>query len=192
MVFSGYDGDGHAIYVPYDIPTLVLASAVHDDLDRFPLEFEGEWKITRATGAARLETWTLECVNTAGTDWTVYSSITQPAPKETDPDQDPWPHATTDDWYTSIGGEVTFAIDGGSKPFAKGDRFTFTTTGVTHVSAAVTIVDGQISEGPIAVIDAEPLSAGRRTRSPLTGAVRGNPRVSLSPSGGTSVTGPLR
>ncbi|MCH8253297.1 MAG: PKD domain-containing protein, partial [Planctomycetes bacterium] len=138
------------------------------------------WLITRQGGGARLETWTIELVDIqtdAVQDWLVTSSLTQPRPRPDDPDQDPWPHLFTDPitgegTYTSIGGEVTFTLtnctpdnadevcpdQGAPREFALGDTWVFTTTGRTAVSKPVWVVDGQISEAPIAVILAKPLT----------------------------------
>ncbi len=115
------------------------------------------------TTKARSETWVVTCINTAGTEWTVYSSLTQREPEN--PIPGPFPHAftcprtgTCTTPYTSIGGEVTFSIREGTIPFTEGDSFNFTTTGITAPSAAVEIIEGQITLGPRAVIVAAPLT----------------------------------
>lgn len=112
---------------------------------------------------ARSETWVATCINPAGTEWVVYSSLTQREPE--DPIPGPFPHAFTCPSsgacatpYTSIGGEVRFTIRAGSVPFTEGDSFNFTTTGLTAPSAAVEIIEGKISRGPRAVIVAAPLT----------------------------------
>ncbi len=116
-----------------------------------------------STATARSETWVVTCIDTAGTEWVVYSSLTQPEPDTLIPG--PFPHAFTcpengpcTTPYTSIHGEVTFEIREGSVPFTKDDSFNFTTTGLTAPSAAVEIVEGKISRGPRAVIVADPLT----------------------------------
>lgn len=136
---------------------------------------------------ARSETWTIECINAAGSEWRVHSSLTQPEPS--DPTADPFVHAFTcprnhpifpscDPFeYTSIGGEVRFVIREGEIPFTQGDRFAFTTTGITAVSRAVVIQDGRVSSDPIAVIEADPLSG----QAPLSVAF--DARDSVEPNG---------
>ncbi len=123
---------------------------------------------------ARSETWT---VIFNGQKWSVHSTLTQPILNDQDPDADAYPKATTGTQYTSMGGEVKFRITAGSIPFAEGDSFTFTTTGITAVSRAVTITAGETSEDPIAVIHASPLSG----RPPLTVDFDG--RDSVDPNG---------
>jgi PKD repeat protein len=107
---------------------------------------------------ARLETWTAVCIDPQTEEWRVNGTLTQPVFDYNDPNQDPYELAFTSVPYTSIGGEVTFTITSGSVPFVLGDRFLFSTTGITDVSHAVTIRDGQIGEEPIAIIHAAPLA----------------------------------
>ncbi len=128
-------------------------------------------------GEARLETWTAVCIDDAGQEWRVNSSLAQPAPPKGSPGQDPYPHAFTGTPYTSVDGAVSFTIIHGAVPFTTGDTLTFTTTGITAVSDAVMIVDGQISEDPTAVIRACPL----RGLAPLT--VMFDARGSFDPNG---------
>lgn len=106
---------------------------------------------------ARLETWMVTCIDN-GQTWRVNSTLSQPVVNEDDPDTDPYPKATTRVMYTSAGGEVMFTVGLGAVPYERGDTFTFTTTGITAVSRAVTITAGRISEDPIALIHALPLS----------------------------------
>lgn len=135
------------------------------------------WLITRAPRDARSESWVVQCINTAGTEWRVFSSLTQPQPPEGAPNQDPYPHAVTGQQYTSVNGAVKFTINAGATPFAIGDRFVFLTTGISAISNAVTIVGGVISENPVAVIEAAPLSGN----PPLT--VHFDGRNSFDPDG---------
>ena len=136
-------------------PVIELESAVDRGVSLTEVD---EWQVTSTPSAtARFETWYVTCVNAAGTDWQVFSSLTQPEPADTDPNQDPYAHATTGVQYTSLGGEVKFTITEGTTPFALGDTFVFSTTGMTEVSKAVTVMNGQVSEGPTAVIFAQPL-----------------------------------
>ncbi len=140
-------------------------------------------------GKARSETWVAECVDSVNGRWVVRSSLTQPVP---DGDvsaslcNEQLPAtcanrarcATTGTQYTSCDGEVKFTIAAGGGALGKGavgDTFTFTTTGLTAPSAAVTLTSGQISENPTAIIDASPLSGlppltvtfdARRSRDP--------------------------
>lgn len=113
------------------------------------------------TGKARSETWTMRCTNSTTGEWVVNSSLTHPAPAPGAPGPDPSPRALTGQKFTSAAGGVSFTIQAGTGAFPKGalgDTFTFTTTGITAPSAAVTILNGQIREGPTAIIDASPLS----------------------------------
>ncbi|MCH7592335.1 MAG: PKD domain-containing protein, partial [Planctomycetes bacterium] len=114
--------------------------------------------------SARLETWTVTCIDPAGVKFLVTSSLSQP-----DSLADPPPTAATascsDDLiacttanYTSPGLEVTFRLTQGTTPFALDDSFSFTTTGITAVSQSFSITDGEISAGPIARIVAAPLA----------------------------------
>ncbi len=135
------------------------------------------WLVTSADSAARFETWSATCLNAAGTQWKVFSSLTQPAPAEGAPNQDPYPHAVTGVQYTSLNQAVKFTITTGSTPFTLGDTFAFTTTGISDVSRAVTIRNGKISAGPTAVISATPLTG----QAPL--AVDFDGRQSYDPNG---------
>lgn len=113
---------------------------------------------------ARLETWLAQCVNAAGTQWRITSSITQPEP----PTGQPVPEdyiATTGTEYCSrprgnnnANSAVCLTIMSGNQPFRMGDTFTFSTTGITAPSRAVTVVQSRISEGPTAIIAASPLA----------------------------------
>ncbi len=135
------------------------------------------------SGTARFETWVVRATDAAGTDWVVNSSLSQPdvglcaggnddgrvCDLNTDCDSgvcntDRFSHATTGTPYTSDNSEVTFTINAGSIPFTIGDTITFSTTGITATSAPVTIISGIISDDPIAIIDATPLTGP----SPLT------------------------
>ena len=104
----------------------------------------------------RSESWVVTCVSKATQDWVVTGSLSQPEPEDNDPVQDPWPHATTGQQYTSVGGEVKFTINGG--PFDIGDTFTFTTTGITAASRGVTVSGHRIRSSPTAKILASPLA----------------------------------
>ena len=106
---------------------------------------------------ARVETWTAVCVNATDQTWRVNSNLTQPVLDVESPNDD-YPLAKTGAAYTSAGGEVTFTIGAGSTDFALDDTFSFTTTGITTVSQALTVTDSRVSEGPIAVVRAVPLS----------------------------------
>ncbi|MBU0717160.1 MAG: PKD domain-containing protein [Planctomycetes bacterium] len=120
------------------------------------------------TTTARTETWTAVCLNAAGTEWRINSSLTQPEPAN--PLDNPYPHAFTclrsnpsfptcgSFLYTSKNAEVSFIIKEGTTAFSEGDIFTFTTTGLTQVSQGVTVKDHRIKANPIAVIAASPLS----------------------------------
>ncbi len=146
---------------------------------------------------ARFETWVVRATNAAGTDWVVNSSLSQPdvglcvggsnagAVCDVDADctssncdNDRFAHATTGVQYTSINGEVKFTIHAGAIPFTVDDTIAFSTTGITAASAPVTILGGAISDDPIAIIKATPLSG----KSPLTVAFDGrqskDPRAS--------------
>ena len=107
---------------------------------------------------SRTETWTAVCLDPVAKKWRVNSTLTQPVLNDLDPDKDPYDRAVTGTPYTSLGGEVTFKINEGSVPFAKGDTITFTTTGFTAVSQSLTVRDGQVTEDPVAVIIATPLA----------------------------------
>ncbi len=135
-------------------------------------------------GKARSETWVAECVDASAGKWFVSSSLTQSPPAE-EPSAalctaTPARCATTGAQYTSLSDAVKFTIRAGTGPSPKGalgDTFTFTTTGITAPSEAVTIRNGQIREDPTAVIDATPLSG----LPPLT--VRFDARGSVDPNG---------
>jgi PKD repeat protein len=135
-------------------------------------------------GTARSETWTIRCVDANAGKWFVGSSLTQPLPAE-EPSAalcaaNPTRCATTGTQYTSVAGAVAFTIKAGSGASPKGavgDTFTFTTTGITSPSAAVTIRNGQIREDPTAIIDANPLSG------PPPLAVSFDARGSIDPNG---------
>jgi len=131
-------------------------------------------------GKARSETWTMRCINATTGEWVVNSSLTLPAPKPGAVNQDPYPHATTGTKYVSAAGGVSFTIQAGASGATKGavgDTFTFTTTGLTARSEGVTIRNGRISEDPVAVVDATPLSG----LPPLT--VSFDARRSTDPNG---------
>ncbi len=136
-----------------------------------------------AGNVARFETWVVRATNAAGTDWVVNSSLSQPDIglcvggsdsgeacdvdadcASSNCDTDRFAHATTGVQYTSVNGEVMFTINEGAIPFTIDDTVAFSTTGITAASAPVTILGGAISEDPIAVIVAAPLSG----TSPLT------------------------
>lgn len=125
---------------------------------------------------ARFETWTAVCIDPQTQKWRVNSTLTQPVLNEANPDGD-YPWAETGIRYTSIGGEVEFTITGGLEPFTLDDTFSFTTTGITAVSKAVTIAAAEISENPTAKIVASPLAGD----PPLTVAFDG--RESVDPNG---------
>ena len=156
---------------------LTVSAPVMPDGELGDTEGVTDWIITHGGRNSRLETWTIECVNTTGTDWTVYSSLTQPKPASDDPNQDPYPHATTGQLYTSLGGEVTFTVNAGTTAFGLGDMFVFTTTGITDISAGVTVLNGLISEGPVAIVTATPLSG------PAPHKVEFDGRDSFDPNG---------
>ncbi|MCH7839248.1 MAG: PKD domain-containing protein, partial [Planctomycetes bacterium] len=120
---------------------------------------DGSLTVTRVNIAAtaRLETWTA-VLSPDGTSWRVNSTISQPILNEADPEMDPYPRAIAGQPYISIRDEVRFTITQGATPFTAGDTLSFTTTGVTAVSSAVTIASGHISEDPVARIVASPLS----------------------------------
>ena len=132
------------------------------------------------TGKARSETWIMRCTNSTTSEWVVNSSLTHPAPAPGAPGPDPSPRALTGQKFTSAAGGVSFTIQAGTGAFPKGalgDTFTFTTTGITASSAAVTILNGQIREGPTAIIDASPLSG------PPPLEVKFDARRSVDPNG---------
>ncbi|UCE60436.1 MAG: PKD domain-containing protein [Phycisphaerales bacterium] len=135
------------------------------------------WQVVKSGATARSETWVAECVDVNGGEWRVNSSLTQPVPPEGAASQDPYPHAFTGTRYTSLDGEVAFTIMPGAKAFAKGDTFTFTTTGITAPSAGVTILNGRIKEGPTAVISAD------RVAGPAPLVVSFDGRDSFDPEG---------
>lgn len=116
------------------------------------------WLISKSNRDSRSESWVAECTNNAGTDWRVFSSLTQPQPPDGSPNPDPYPHATTGQQYTSVNGAVKFTITAGSTPFKTNDRFVFVTTGISAHSLGLNIVNGNITESPVAVIEAAPLS----------------------------------
>jgi PKD repeat protein len=144
-----------------------------------------QWEIVRP-GDSRFETWIAECVSADGKIWKINSTLTLPFPEDDDPEQDPHPHLIltgnpAKGTYRPQGLDlpVEFTITESSKAFAMGDRFTFTTTGLTAVSDGVQVLGGRISAGPIAIIDAAPLSG----RAPLD--VRFDGRSSYDPTGET-------
>lgn len=115
---------------------------------------------------ARSETWSIVCIDPDGDEWVVFSSLTEPLPEDVDPltltpattcmtSND---RACTGDEYESRGSEVRFIINEGAVPFALGDRFVFTTTGITAASEPVTVIDGAITLDPSAQIVASVLS----------------------------------
>ncbi len=118
------------------------------------------------TSIARTETWVAQCISANGDDWVVTSTLTQPAPD--DLTTVPASYLATRNGatgvvsYTSVGGGVSFEIQTGSTiPAVKStidDKFTFITTGVSALSQGVTIIDGRISENPVAKIVASPLT----------------------------------
>ena len=118
---------------------------------------------------ARLETWTMRLVDVLpdGTqDWIVFGSLSQPEPDEFAADQDPYPHLFVDPLdnykgqYTSIDEEVTFTLEYRipASESAVGDTWTFVSTGITAVSSAVTVLNGEIDEAPRAIVNAVPQS----------------------------------
>ncbi len=133
-----------------------------------------------SNGKARSETWIMRCTNSTTGEWVVNSSLTHPAPAPGTPGPDPSPRALTGQKFTSAAGGVSFTIQTGTGAFPKGalgDTFTFTTTGITALSEAVTLRGGQIKEDPTAVIVASPLSG----LPPLT--VSFDARGSIDPNG---------
>jgi len=128
--------------------------------------------VVKGDRPARLETWVAECIDPAGQEWRITSSLSQPA------GEGPWPHALTGQPYTSVGGEVSFVIAEGNQPFLPGDNFIFTTTGITALSEPVIIYDGAIREDPVAIMSAMP----RIGNTPLIVVFDG--RASFDPSGG--------
>jgi hypothetical protein len=146
-------------------PTLRTVSAIASDgtslsfvppVDPLPAQTNGRWKVVRSDRAARLEAWHVECIDHDGTEWVVTSSLTQPYLAGAAADRTVYPLAFTGIPYTSIGGEVGFVIDPGDEPFAAGDTFVFTTTGITALSGPVLIRDGSISQDPAVVVAASP------------------------------------
>ncbi len=109
---------------------------------------------------SRLETWTVACVDAGCTQWRVNSTLTQPVLNGADPDAAKYPPAALGVPYrtTNPASPVDFVIIQGSVPFEVDDTFTFTTTGTTAVSAAVTMTGGLISLNPVARMVASPLS----------------------------------
>lgn len=118
------------------------------------------------SSGARSETWSIVCIDPDGDEWVVFSSLTEPLPEDVDPltltpatscstSND---RACTGDEYESRGGEVRFIINEGAVPFGLGDRFVFTTTGITAASEPVTVIDGAITLDPSAKIVASVLS----------------------------------
>ncbi len=126
---------------------------------------------------ARLETWIARCISADGLKWLITGTLSQLAEASDDISPDPAKIATTGAAYTSIGGAVTFTISAGSTPFTTGDSFAYTTTGITAVSAGISIISGLISENPIAEISASVVTG----KSPLTVVFDG--RGSRDPEG---------
>ncbi|MCH7719727.1 MAG: PKD domain-containing protein [Planctomycetes bacterium] len=92
----------------------------------------------------KLESWVIELVDdeVEGLVWSAIGSISDLQTSELVPNVE----------YTTDGGEVTFQIDDGAVPFQMGDRFIFVTTGLTAHSSGVAVIEGEIDEGPTAVI----------------------------------------
>lgn len=136
-------------------PLLRTISEVDRAIVRFetPAELTPEvvtdWHISGGARNARLESWRTTVRTDDGTEWEVASSLSGAIEG---------PPAMTDKPYASPGGEVAFTIrnepvrfdcgDGDDPcpppPFEVDDTFTFTTTGVTAISASVRVVDGRI------------------------------------------------
>ena len=125
---------------------------------------EGSLLVTSVDVAkSRTETWTVELHDVDGThqNWLVYSTLSLPRP-----DGDTIPAAQL--FKVPVGGtasdrfganqEVQLTLSNAGVPFHQSDRFTFVTTGITPLSKAIVIDDGEINEGPKAVISASPLS----------------------------------
>ncbi len=140
-----------------------------------------------AGNTARSETWTLRLVDIRpdGTqDWLINAGLSQPEPADDDPNDDPYPHLLLNPTvsrtatYSAPGGQVEFTLrqcycDGSDPtscpavnddacsptPMAQiGDSWSFTTTGITAASRAISILDGEVNEDPRANIFATPLT----------------------------------
>ncbi|MHC4090033.1 MAG: PKD domain-containing protein, partial [Planctomycetota bacterium] len=90
---------------------------------------------------AKLESWTITCLNLGGTTWSVEASITGEHA-----------NATTNQTYQSDNDEVQFIINSGTQGFTFGDQFTFVTTGLSAYSAPVNVIDEETTDLPIARI----------------------------------------
>ncbi|MEK6676448.1 MAG: PKD domain-containing protein, partial [Planctomycetota bacterium] len=137
----------------------------------------GPWQIVRKPKTARSETWRLECANPAGTEWKVFSTLTQPEPPTNAPNRDPHPHAMNGVPYTSLNGAVTFTVMSGTQTFRLGDTFSFVTTGISAPSRSVAVVRGRVSQAPAAFIIATPISGPPPLRVTFDG------RDSIEPNG---------
>ncbi|HUU82232.1 MAG TPA: PKD domain-containing protein [Phycisphaerae bacterium] len=100
---------------------------------------------------SKLEGWTVTCLDN-GTTWSVQGSVSKQHP-----------NALTNQNYSSSRGEVQFRVRSeqdlglpSPKPFAKGDQFTFVTTGLTAYSEGLTVKNQTVLDNPIAEIDASP------------------------------------
>ncbi|MFQ5591509.1 MAG: PKD domain-containing protein [Phycisphaerae bacterium] len=146
------------------------------------------WLVVRGGSTARSETWTLRLarIDSGTQKWDVFSTLTQPAPNTGTGGPNPWKilevatNSTTNtgaNSYKSANDAVEFTVTNKDVLFAVGDTWSFTTTGITALSATTTIDKGQINEAPIAVITATPLSGD----PPLT--VKFDGRGSFDPNG---------
>lgn len=154
------------------------------------------WQVVRP-GDARSETWVAEAISSDGSEWLVSSTISLPKPGENEDveanltltqNQDGHLEGTFEDSnlpvaFTIRQEPIRFNCGSGDdpcdpEPFAFGDTFTFTTTGITAPSKGVDVIGQTISAGPTAVISAAPLSG----RAPLEVTFDG--RGSFEPDGG--------
>ncbi len=105
----------------------------------------GNGSVTNVTPnltTSKLEAWTLTCTNLSGTTWEVVGSLSGKQAA----------NAITGQTYTTAGTEVSFKIVAGTKAFTTGDQFVFVTTGYTDYSRPVNLVDGEVTNLPIARI----------------------------------------
>ncbi len=96
----------------------------------------GTWLIVEP-GTAPLDTWIATRIDYFADAWEVQSLLEYPNGAGI---------ATTGSPYGSPGGELDFTIHAGDMPFAMGDQFTLTTTGLTAPSHPLRIIDGRILE----------------------------------------------
>ncbi len=187
-----HDAVGHTAYLRTVVRVVTGTGGPNTGLELntgVPSSFNvSSWLVARSGSTARSETWALSLDKVEGLTqtWNVFSTLTQPAPDTAAGELNPWNtlkltvDPTTNQGskkYTSEEGAVEFTLTNDGAWFQEDDIWSFTTTGITALSATVTINGQQINEAPIAVIFVDRLSGD----PPLT--VKFDGRGSRDPNG---------